>query len=117
MYSRFPVCIISTVFLQELSKALGESGNKDFGSLLAVRCDVRVEEEVKAVFQQAQVKFGGVDVCVNNAGLAHNAPLLSAPTEDWKEMLDVCETARCVSNLAPSLPIACTVVLHGMCLL
>ena len=33
--------------------------------------------------------FGGVDVCVNNAGLAHDAPLFSGTTSDWKEMLEV----------------------------
>ena len=59
------------------------------GKLLAVKCDVSKEEEVKATFQRAQAEFGGVDVCINNAGLAHNAPLLSGATNDWKNMLDV----------------------------
>lgn len=36
-----------------------------------------------------QDKFGGVDVCVNNAGLAHDAPLFSGETESWREMLEV----------------------------
>lgn len=44
---------------------------------------------MKAAFQKARDEFGGVDVCVNNAGLAHNAPLLSGATSDWKNMLDV----------------------------
>lgn len=59
------------------------------GKLVAVKCDVSREDEVKAAFQKAKAEFGGVDVCVNNAGLAHNAPLLSGATSDWKEMLDV----------------------------
>ena len=54
-----------------------------------MKCDVSREEEVKTAFQLAQAEFGGVDVCVNNAGLAHVAPLLSGTTNDWKEMLDV----------------------------
>ncbi|MED6269316.1 hypothetical protein CHARACLAT_031812 [Characodon lateralis] len=31
----------------------------------------------------------GVDVCINNAGLAHPEPLLSGKTSGWKNMLDV----------------------------
>ena len=56
---------------------------------MAVKCDVSQEEEVKVAFKKARAEFGGVDVCVNNAGLAHNAPLLSGATSDWKSMLDV----------------------------
>jgi NADP-dependent 3-hydroxy acid dehydrogenase YdfG len=33
--------------------------------------------------------LGGVDVCVNNAGMANAAPLLSGETKDWREMIDV----------------------------
>lgn len=60
-----------------------------------MKCDVRVEDDVKAVFQKAVAEFGGVDVCVNNAGLAHDAPLLSGATSNWKEMLDVSHARRC----------------------
>ena len=50
---------------------------------------MRQEQEVKEVFQFAWTQFGGVDVCVNNAGLAHMAPILSGNTEEWREMLEV----------------------------
>lgn len=45
------------------------------------------------MFAAAKAQFGGVDVCVNNAGLAHNAPLLSGSTDDWRNMLEVSITA------------------------
>ena len=41
------------------------------------------------MFKQIQKDLGGVDVCINNAGLSHCAPLLSGSTADWKNMLDV----------------------------
>ena len=41
------------------------------------------------MFGRIQSELGGVDVCINNAGLAHCAPLLSGSTADWKNMLDV----------------------------
>lgn len=56
------------------------------GKLLPLKCDVRNEEDVKAAFEIAKTKFGGVDICISNAGLAHDAPLLSGNTSDWKEI-------------------------------
>ena len=50
---------------------------------------MRQEQEVKEVFQFARTQFGGVDVCVNNAGLGHMAPILSGKTEEWREILEV----------------------------
>ena len=50
---------------------------------------MRQEQEVKEMFQFARTQFGGVDVCVNNAGLAHRAPILTGSTEEWREMLEV----------------------------
>lgn len=54
-----------------------------------MRCDVTNEEEIKCVFSVAKTQFGGIDVCVNNAGLAHNAPLLTGETNEWRQMLEV----------------------------
>lgn len=48
------------VAIEELSK-LGEVAGK--------LCDVRVEEQVKAVLESCEKRFGGVDILVNNAGM------------------------------------------------
>ena len=34
-------------------------------------------------------KNGGIDVCINNAGLGTFAPLLSGENDQWREMFDV----------------------------
>lgn len=60
------------------------------GRLVAIKCDVRKEEEVIALFDELKAKFGGVDVCINNAGLAHDAPLLTGATHEWRDMMEVC---------------------------
>ncbi|KAK3593626.1 hypothetical protein CHS0354_025519 [Potamilus streckersoni] len=59
------------------------------GSVTAIQCDLSKEEEILAMFEKIRAEFGGVDVCVNNAGLAHPAPLLSGDTQMWRNMLDV----------------------------
>jgi citronellol/citronellal dehydrogenase len=37
------------------------------GHALAVQCDIRFEEQVQAVVDQAVSKFGGIDILINNA--------------------------------------------------
>lgn len=64
-------------------------GSNGCAKLMPMKCDVAKEDEVKSMFAIAKARFGGVDVCVNNAGLAHDAPLLSGSTDDWRSMLEV----------------------------
>lgn len=54
-----------------------------------MQCNLREEKEILDMFEKIRVELGGVDICVNNAGLINNAPLLSSPTDKWREMLDV----------------------------
>lgn len=58
------------------------------GKLVAMKCDIR-KEEIKSIFATITSLYGGADVCINNAGLAHNAPLLTGATEEWRDMLEV----------------------------
>ena len=37
------------------------------GSALPVQCDIRFEDQISAVVQQAIEKFGGIDILINNA--------------------------------------------------
>uniref|UniRef100_A0A3P9BMZ4 Dehydrogenase/reductase SDR family member 11 n=1 Tax=Maylandia zebra TaxID=106582 RepID=A0A3P9BMZ4_9CICH len=41
------------------------------------------------MFAAIKEQHKGVDVCINNAGLAHPEPLLSGKTSSWKNMMDV----------------------------
>lgn len=54
-----------------------------------MKCDLRNEQEILDMFKMIKQNLGGVDVCVNNAGLANASPLLSGETKDWREMIDV----------------------------
>jgi 17beta-estradiol 17-dehydrogenase / 3beta-hydroxysteroid 3-dehydrogenase len=59
------------------------------GAVAVQSTDMRREADVCRLVGLARERFGGVDVLVNNAGLGRAAPLGSAPTEAWREMLEV----------------------------
>lgn len=65
---------------------------------VAVRCDMRVEDEIVALVATAVRDFGGVDVLINNAGLGRAAPLTSAPSAPWREMLEVNVLGLCIAT-------------------
>ncbi|XP_071944510.1 dehydrogenase/reductase SDR family member 11-like [Antedon mediterranea] len=82
-------CVKADVFHQ--LKAIADELNAKHspGLMHPLVCDVSKESDILAMFKEIQEKFGGVDVCVNNAGLALDSPLLSGKTDRWQYMLDV----------------------------
>ncbi|CAL1260836.1 unnamed protein product [Larinioides sclopetarius] len=66
------------------------------GKLIAMKCDLSQESEILKLFDDIRQTFGHLDVCINNAGLGHNAPLLSGSTEEWRNMLNVNIMAVCI---------------------
>ncbi|KAF7244346.1 Dehydrogenase/reductase SDR family member 11 [Varanus komodoensis] len=59
------------------------------GVLVPYKCDLSMEEEIMSMFSAIKTLHKGVDVCINNAGLARPEPLLSGRTEGWRSMIDV----------------------------
>ena len=75
---------------------------------LCVHADVKRDEEVRRMVQQAGERFGRLDVLVNNAGVTHWVPItdLEGLTDDiWDEILDVNVKAafRCTRAAVPLL--------------
>lgn len=62
---------------------------KGLGELMAMQCDVSKEADVVRLFGRIQDQFGGVDICINNAGVLLDAPILTGSTSDWQTMFDV----------------------------
>ena len=56
---------------------------------LALPCDVTSEESVAAAAKRLQQDWGGVDVLVNNAGVATAGTVLDSPLEQWRWVLDI----------------------------
>ncbi|XP_047247951.1 dehydrogenase/reductase SDR family member 11-like isoform X3 [Girardinichthys multiradiatus] len=59
------------------------------GVLIPYKCDLTSVEDIQSMFAAIKAKHKGVDVCINNAGVAHPEHLLSGKTSGWKNMLDV----------------------------
>ncbi len=56
--------------------------------VLAHRCDVRREEEVRSLFAEADRAFGGVDILVNNAGVGLFRNLEEMSLAEWNSVLE-----------------------------
>ncbi len=47
------------------------------------------ETAVERAFVQAEVRFGSVDVLLNNAGVASNMPALELPLSEWRHVVEI----------------------------
>jgi NADP-dependent 3-hydroxy acid dehydrogenase YdfG len=71
--------------IDELAARIESQG----GRALAVETDVTDEAQANAFVARANEELGGLDVLVNNAGVMLLGPVAGAPTEQWREMIDV----------------------------
>src|SRR5688572_30616650 len=54
---------------------------------LALPCDVSQADQIEALVAMAVKRFGGLDVMVNNAGIATEGDVLETSLEDWQQTL------------------------------
>ncbi|KAK2489386.1 hypothetical protein MC885_017841, partial [Smutsia gigantea] len=59
------------------------------GTLIPYRCDLSSEEDILSMFSAVRSQHSGVDICINNAGLARPDTLLSGSTRGWRDMFSV----------------------------
>ncbi|MBX6420370.1 MAG: SDR family oxidoreductase [Nevskia sp.] len=71
------------------AQATLEEVEKAGGSGFAAVCDVRREEDFAAAAQRVEREWSGLDVLVNNAGVATAGTVLDAPIEQWRWVLDI----------------------------
>jgi 3-oxoacyl-[acyl-carrier protein] reductase len=56
--------------------------------VLSVAADLSTDDGVRAVVQQTIARFGGVDVLVNNIGVARGTDIVNTTDADWQEAFD-----------------------------
>jgi len=59
------------------------------GTAVPVELDVSDREAAEAAVAHAVAELGRLDVLVNNAGVMLLGPMLEAPVEEWKQMVEV----------------------------
>jgi NAD(P)-dependent dehydrogenase (short-subunit alcohol dehydrogenase family) len=94
--ARVCVCDIDAKGLEELRTALPDVG--------AVRADVSDPAAVDALFDMALEKLGGLDILINNAGIAGpTARIEDIEPEDWARTLEVNLTGQylCARRAVP----------------
>ncbi|XP_032362503.1 dehydrogenase/reductase SDR family member 11 [Etheostoma spectabile] len=80
--------------IQKLADECQSTGHS--GVLVPFKCDLNNEEEILSMFAAIKAQHKGVDVCINNAGLAHPESLLNGNTSGWKNMMDINVLALCI---------------------
>lgn len=78
----------------EGARKVAEEINEQFGEnrALAVPMDVTVEEAVQEAYRDSVLAYGGIDIVVNNAGLATSSPFDETSLEEWNLNMNVLGT-------------------------
>ena len=86
-------------------KAVAEAIEQAGGKARAVRCDVTDPSSVRALASSASRLGAGVDILINNAGMAHSAPLHKITVEDWNRVFAVNATGTflCTQAFVPGM--------------
>jgi NAD(P)-dependent dehydrogenase (short-subunit alcohol dehydrogenase family) len=93
--------VIAATSEAPLAAAASELG----GSAVGIRADVRRYDEVERLMTEAQNRFGGIDVLVNNAGIGAFEPVATMPLETWHAVFDTNLTGafHCARAVLPHL--------------
>jgi NAD(P)-dependent dehydrogenase (short-subunit alcohol dehydrogenase family) len=99
--ARVHICDVSDAFLTDFAKAWPEAGRS--------KADVSSEADVARLFDDVRAGLGGLDMLVNNAGIAGpTGGVEDIAPADWRRTIDICLTGQflCAHHAAPMLKAA-----------
>ena len=74
----------------EKAAAVVATIEKGGGKAIAYKADIANFDEVKAMVAKIASDFGGLNIVVNNAGVALRNRFTETTEEEWKKQIDVC---------------------------
>lgn len=87
--ARVAVLDVDTAGAEARATAIRRNG----GRALGIGCDVSDASAVEGAFARVVTEFGGLQVLVNNAGIAVRVPATEVALEDWRKVIEVNLTA------------------------
>ena len=85
---RVTICARGEARLNEAAAELRVLAGGDAGRVLAVAADLGTADGVKAVIARTVERFGGLDILVNNVGLARGGDIVGTSDAEWQEAFD-----------------------------
>ena len=59
------------------------------GEPLVLHCDIRDDDQVRAAAGEVEKTWGGVDIVINNAGVAAAGTVTDTDVDDWRWIIDI----------------------------
>lgn len=86
-------------------KSVAESVNANGGKACSFPCDVSSETDVSGTVKKIEKTLGGINLLINNAGVAKFAPLVETSIDDWDRMMNINLKGAflCIREVLPSM--------------
>lgn len=88
LVNRFSAAGHSVVFLYRNARAAAQELEKQSGAV-GLCCDISDANAVYQTVETVRSRFGGIDVLINNAGIAQIKLFTDLSDEDWQSMINV----------------------------
>lgn len=75
--------------LEDAGLSTADDINSAGGQAIFQPCDVRSEASFESLLATCQQQWGGVDVLVNNAGVASSGSIEKEPMDNWRRVMDI----------------------------
>jgi NAD(P)-dependent dehydrogenase (short-subunit alcohol dehydrogenase family) len=75
--------------LESLARELGSPASADATQWMTAICDVTRLDDCEVAIAQVRARFGGVDVLINNAGIAHRSAFADTQVDVLRRVMDV----------------------------
>ena len=78
------------VAILEYDEALAQKTAAEIGgNVIAIKCDVSKEDQVKAAVEKVLEAFGRIDILVNNAGITRDVMFHKMTDDQWRQVMSV----------------------------